>query len=147
MPRTAVTMCPNLDKILKGNLSTVTKSRDKQMANGQALCLDAVGPLTSILEQGTLTAQSAAEAAQTALKLLGNASCHMATERRKAVLGNLNPRLADIFRDAAPNLFGNGFAESQGKRLILPKLGSGNKRCLGARHHTGLQSGPSLQAV
>ena len=115
-PRTAVSACPRLDKLLKGNLAAQTKSKDKAMAKSQALLLDAVGPLTFLLEEldkGTLTPQTTREAAQTALKLLGNASCHISADRRKNVLGDLNPRLTDVadedeqYREAPPNLFGD----------------------------------------
>ena len=56
------------------------------------------------------------KAAQTALKLLGNASCHLSMERRKNVLSDLNPSLKDmaeedkLYREVAPNLFGEGFS-------------------------------------
>ena len=50
-PHTAVSACPRLDKLLKGNLSAQTKSKDKAMAKSQALLLDAVGPLTFLLEE------------------------------------------------------------------------------------------------
>ena len=95
------------------------------MAKSQALLLDAVGPLTFLLEEldkGTLTPQTTREAAQTALRLLGNASCHISADRRKNVLGDLNPRLTDMadedeqYREAPPNLFGDGFAKKAKER-------------------------------
>ena len=64
----------------------------------------------------------AIDAVQTALKLLGNASCHLAMERRRNVLTDLNPNLKDmaeedkLFRDAAPNLFGEGFSKKAKER-------------------------------
>lgn len=64
--------CPSLDKVIKGRLSAVTKSRDRQLAKQQALMLDAVGPLAFILEEaakGELSQKAAGEAAQTALRL------------------------------------------------------------------------------
>ena len=51
--------------------------------------LDAVGPMTYILEEavkGQLNQKSAIETAQTALRLLGNASVHASRERRKNAL-------------------------------------------------------------
>ena len=89
------------------------------------MVLDAVGPLTFILEaaaQDKLTMVDAVDAAQTALKLLGNASCHLAMERRRNVLTDLNPSLKDmaeedkLFKDAAPNLFGEGFLKKAKER-------------------------------
>lgn len=124
-PKLPATACPKLDKIMKQSLSSQTKFRDKQLSKTQALVLDAVGPLASILEtatKGKLTEEMAVEAVQTALKLLGNASCHLAAERRRNVLTDLNPTLKEmadedkLFKDAAPNLFGEGFSKKAKER-------------------------------
>ena len=69
----------------------MTESRDKQLARQQALMLDAVGPMTFILEgavKGQLNHKSAIKAAQTAIRLLGNinASVNGSRERRKNAL-------------------------------------------------------------
>ena len=78
-PRLPITACPKLDKIMKQNQSSQTKVKDRQLSKTQALVLDAVGPLAFVLEAAAqLTEEAAVEAAQTALKLLGNASCHLA---------------------------------------------------------------------
>ena len=88
--------------------------------------LDAVGPVTYILEsavKGELTQKAAIiEAAQTALKLLGNASGNANRERRKSALQSLNPRLVDmaedeaIYKTAGPLLFGEGFTKKAKER-------------------------------
>ena len=117
-PRTAVTAYPNMDKVLKSRLSAQTKAKDKQLARTQALLLDAVGPLSFILEEankGQLPPKATMEAAQTALRLLGNASANISRKRRRAAITNMNNRLVDmaeddqLFAKAAPNL-GDGFA-------------------------------------
>ena len=98
-PNTAFTACPSMDKLVKGRLSTVTRSRDRQLARHQASLLDAVGPVTHILEQEAkvwLTPTTAIEAAQMTLKLFGNASCQANRERWKNAILNMNPRLADM---------------------------------------------------
>ena len=124
-PRLSATACPKLDKIMKQNLSSQTKTKDRQLSKTQALVLDAVGPLAYILEaagQDNFTMADAVDAVQTALKLLGNASCHLAMERRRNVLTDLNPNLKDmaeedkLFRDVAPNLFGEGFSKKAKER-------------------------------
>ena len=124
-PNTTYTACPSMDKIVKGRLSAATKSRDKQLARQQALLLDAVGPITYILEEATkgqLTQKSAMEAAQTALKLMGNASMQANRERRKNAIQCMNPRLGDMAEDdelykaAAPALFGEGFSKKAKER-------------------------------
>lgn len=73
-----------MDKVIKSRLSAMTKSRDNQISKMQALMLDAVGPMTFILEEAAksqLNQKTALEAAQTALKLMGNASVHANQER------------------------------------------------------------------
>ena len=97
-PNTTNTACPSLDKVIKGRLPAATKSRDRQLAKQQALMLDAVGPMTYILEEavkGQLNQKSVIEAVQTALRLLGNASVHASRERRKNALQSMNTRLLD----------------------------------------------------
>ncbi len=118
-PNTVVTACPSMDIVVKGRLSAATKSRDKQLARQQTLMLDAVGPVA----YSQLTQKAAIEAAQSALKLLGNTSMQANRERRKNAIQCMNPRLWDmaeddaIFRPAAPALFGESFCKkSQGER-------------------------------
>ena len=80
--------------------------------------LNTVGPITFILEEavkGQLNQKSAVEVAQTALRLLGNASEHASWERWKNALQTMNLQLADMIKDdaictaAAPSLFGDSF--------------------------------------
>ena len=124
-PNTTVTACPNLDKVIKSRLPATTKSRDRQLAKQQALMLDAVGPVTYILEEaakGQLNQKAVIDAAQTALRLLGNASVHASRERRKNAMQSMNPRLLDmadddsIYKSAAPSLFGEGFCKKAKER-------------------------------
>ena len=92
----------------------------------QTFNLDAVAPLVFILEEaqkGTLTSQSAAEAAKAALLLLGNASTQTAKERRKKVTKDFNKDLvslaedAEMFEDTAPLLFGASFERKMKEHL------------------------------
>ena len=50
VPCLAITACPKVDKILKQNLSSQTKARDRQLSKSQALILDGVSPLAFVLE-------------------------------------------------------------------------------------------------
>jgi hypothetical protein len=110
--------CPKLDPIMKQNLSKDAKDVDTAASKVQALVLDSVAPLTSILEDaqnGSLTVQKTTEAAKAALTLLGNASAAISKERRKKIAKELNKDIVplieveDIFEGAAPMLFGDGF--------------------------------------
>ena len=114
-----------MDKVLKSRLSAQTKAKDKQLARTQALLLDAVGPLSFILEEarkGQLPPKATVEAAQTALRLLVNVSANISRERRRAAIANMNYRLVDmaeddqLFAKAAPILFGDGFANKAKER-------------------------------
>ena len=109
--------------------------KDAIMADGylsrlQQFWLDAVVPLTAILEgsdAGELTPEQAYAAAQSALCLLGNANNHMAQERHKRVLMNVNPALKSMaeeenaFQQAAPMLFGKEFAKKAMDRVEAVK--------------------------
>ena len=110
--------CPKLDRVIKQNLTKEVKDADSNAARLQTLNLDAVAPMVFILEEaqkGTLTPQSAAEAAKAALMLLGNASAQMAKERRKKITKDLNKDIVslaedpEMFEEAAPLLFGASF--------------------------------------
>jgi hypothetical protein len=77
--------------------------------------LDTVAPITAILQEaakGSLTTPKATDAAKAALILLGNA---ISKERRKKIAKELNKHIVplveldNIFDEAAPNLFGDGF--------------------------------------
>ena len=112
------------------------------MARLQTLTLDATSPLINLLEsasKGTLTAKEAAESAQQAIKLLGNASTNMSVERQQRAATHLNPKLAtlvedeDVFADASPMLFGKSFDQRAKhhmetirslKKTSLPATGS-----------------------
>ncbi len=69
-PRVDHTKCPKLDRVLKGNISKETKDRDNMLAKAQTLLLDAVAPLSNLLESvntGNLTPEASANAVKTAL--------------------------------------------------------------------------------
>ena len=87
----------------------------------QSYVLDAAVPLVNMLESaraGTLNPKDAAESAQQALKLIGNASAHLSSERRRRRASTcLNKELStlvedeDTFKDAVPFLFGSSFQQ------------------------------------
>ena len=93
---------------------------DGYLSRLEQFWLDAVAPFTAILEgseAGELMAEKAYAAAQSALCLLGNPNNHMAQERRKRILMNVNPALKSMveeknaFQEEAPILFGEEFAK------------------------------------
>lgn len=107
-PDVEVAWCPKL-------LQREQKQPDTTLARLQSLVLDAVAPLTVLLEQaqsGSLTGEQVTDAAQAAITLLGNATTQISRERRKKVILSLNKSVhplaedEEVFQDAAPLLQG-----------------------------------------
>jgi hypothetical protein len=124
-PKCPPTRVPKLDKMVKDRVSQESVKLDRALARLQAFFLDAVGPLTTILEEaenGRLTEETAITATRTALRFIGNASVQMARERRKRAISEMNDKLVElsekdtIYEDASPMLFGNQFAKEAKER-------------------------------
>ena len=118
--------CPKLDPVIQAIVPNEATKADSYLSRLQQFWLDATAPLTAIIEtaeEGKLTPELAVSAAQTALVLMGNAHQHMAQERRKRLLMNLNPALKSMandeksFKNAAPMLFGDEFAKLATERV------------------------------
>ena len=110
-PDSVHTKCPRLDPTIKSKLPKQAKDTDANLVRIQARVLDAVNPHVNLLElarKGTLTPRDAAESAQQALRLLGNALATISMDRRQKARRFLNKELStlvqeeDTFRDAAP---------------------------------------------
>ena len=127
LPQVVATRTPQLDNFIKLEVSQPIKTLDKEWARIQTFVLDALAPLTSLLETNskgeTITHDQALEAAVTAVQLLGNASAQITHGQRTKVLTHLNKSLLplleedDNFKDVAPSLFGPEFARKS-KELI-----------------------------
>ena len=118
VPKSDPTRTPRLDKIVRDRVTPRTAKADKDLARIQTFVLDAVGPLSHLLEleeRKELDPRAAVEAARMALRFLGNASVQISRSRRKAAIADMNRKLGDlaeddgVFSEAAPNLFGNDF--------------------------------------
>ena len=107
--------------MVKRRLGRNVKNQDSELSKIQVLTLDAVGPLTHLIEVSSaegaesIPVKEVTEVLRTALTLLGSASAHISSLRRRKILAELNPDLQDLtekdnlFKDAAPLLFGEGF--------------------------------------
>ena len=107
--------------MVKRRLGCNVKNQDTELSKIQALTLDAVDPLTYMIEVSSteeaesIPVKEVTEVLRTALTLLGSASAHISSLRRRKILAELNPDLQDLtekdnlFKDAAPLLFGEGF--------------------------------------
>ena len=117
VPKSAPTRTPKLDKIVKDRVHPRTAKADRDLARLQTYVLDAVGPLTHLLEMENIQAKDAVEAAVTALRFLGNASVQISRTRRKAAITDMNPAISDmaefdaVYAEAAPSLFGDNFCK------------------------------------
>ena len=116
--------CPELDPVVGSTIPAAARRTDNGASRLQNYWLDAVNPLVYVLERAEELEipSEVIGAIQTSLQLLGNASAHNTTARRKALLIQMNTRLKDLvrdpdFKDAAPMLFGEGFGTLAKERL------------------------------
>ena len=109
------------------------KSTDTALARLQALALDSVGPLTSLLEKKASSGESLEDAmdlqivegaVHSALVSLGNASAQFSVYCRTKVLEDFNKGLISFveekeseLRTAAPQLFGSAFTKQEADHL------------------------------
>lgn len=127
------TRCPKLDAIFKSSLAkSEAKNNDGEMAKIQALLLDPAIPMLNLLHQLDTNPEYSIDHARQdvidSVRLLGNASAQISRTRRKKVLKTLNSDLLDLaeedelFKEAAPNLFGEGFEKRMRERAESVKL-------------------------
>ena len=122
VPDTTFTTAPWLDKSMKEDCSKSVRSSDSQLSEIQAHFLDAVGPLTGMLESinsgSVLNIEDVEQAVRAALSFLGNASSRCTSQRRLGILSEYNRDLVsfatesnELFSSATTTLFGPSFPE------------------------------------
>ena len=133
VPSTPMTWTPKVDDIFalldsKFMKSAEARQMDKDLLQSQGYLLDAVRPLAHLLvgtrPEGLMDLKEAKQAVSDALQLLGNANSQISRLRRKRILmkscnldiANLADR-ADLFMQAAPHLFGDGFEAKMKERV------------------------------
>ena len=90
---------------MKSETSAAVKAADKELARIQTFMLDALAPLTTLLEEGS---EQVVEAATAAVQLIGNASARLSHLQREKVTKHINEALMAIvqqeenFKDAPP---------------------------------------------
>ena len=129
LPKVAITKTPSLDQMMASQCSKSTKSNDWSLSRIQALMLDAVAPLTEVMElfhseADEVSSEQIAKAVEAAITLLGNASCQMSALRRTRVLQEYNRDLVEWaqnreekFNEEAPALFGQSFPKDVSEYL------------------------------
>ena len=119
LPKVAATRTPRLDHFMKSGTSQGAKSLDKDLARIQTFVLDALAPLTAILEDNELTKEEALHASSTAVELIGNANAQISRLRREKIVQSVNKSLLLLvkedtpFSEATSYLFGDEFAKRQ----------------------------------
>ena len=91
-PDVEVMWCPKLDPVAKQLLLKEQKPADAALARLQTLVVDAVAPLTLLLEW-FFDEGASCRCSKAAITLLGNATTQISRERRKKVIQNLNKKV------------------------------------------------------
>lgn len=103
---------PKLDEAISCLILKSAKTYDRYLSKMQQFSVDALGPLIW-LNENLEGSPKAKEAVTSAIALMGNASAHLSTERRKSIMKHLNKDLRPLcdgkFPDRGPYLFGDGF--------------------------------------
>ena len=152
LPRVPATRTPRLDQFLRSEIPQPVKSLDKELSRLQSFVLDALAPLTALVEtsEQEVTPEQMRLATTSAISLIGNASAQISRLRREKVVSGLNKALLPLakddasFSDAPPELFGPEFAKRSKEfleqvrtiRSSLPsKPHSAEHRNSGGRQH------------
>lgn len=155
LPKVAITKTPSLDPVMASQCSKNTKTNDKALARVQALTLDAIGPLTELLEklnseETELTAEEVGYAMESAITLLGNASSQISGLRRQKVLEEYNKDLLSFAKEreatfirAAPQLFGPQFPKDAADHL--EQVAALKRAKSSTSHSSGFHRAPSSQ--
>ena len=121
LPQNELTKNPILDTMLASQCSSATKSMDRTLSSLQGRVLEAIGPLSQLLEaindeDPQISMDQIGEAVETALALLANASLHISEVQRTKVLEEYNKELLPFatakerdWASGAPRLFGPNF--------------------------------------
>ena len=109
---------PRLDHFIKPETPQATKNLDKELAKIQTFVLDALAPLTAMVEHANSISQEDLQlASKSAIQLIGNANARISRLRREKVVSSINKSLLPMVQDdspyanAPPELFGPDFAK------------------------------------
>ena len=106
---------PKLDDAISCIIPKSAKTYDRYLSKLQQFSLDALGPILWLYDQRAKGLESGRgeEALAASISLIGNATAHISTERRKSVMKHLNKDLKPLcegkFPDRGPYLFGEKF--------------------------------------
>ena len=124
-PDSKWTICPTLSPVVAATLPSAAIKDDKVAFRTQQMYMEAVTPLAALLESTgdeTFTIKEAISMVQSAIRLLGDATQHHSSLRRKAIMQHLNPQLQTLMKDvdfkgSQPLLFVEDFGEKAKTRI------------------------------
>ena len=128
VPDMLFTTTPRLDKVMAAECSKSLKSTDNLLSRIQVLFLDAVGPLSGLLDKvnngAEVSIDDMEDAVKAALTFVGNASSQCTSLRRTGILEEYNKDLmsfgqesGELFASATNTLFGPSFPEKAAERI------------------------------
>ena len=125
----------------------VAKSADKELAKLQTFVLDALGPVTCMLEHAErLSIEDIRDASSATATLIGNANAHLSRLRREKFVTSINKNLSPLvkedvgFTSAAPNLFGADFSK-RAKEYLDQVKSLRPRQLLPSRSYSGYSQG------
>lgn len=153
LPKVICTKTPQLEHFLREEVSQATKTADNELARVHTFLLDAVAPLTALLDKKVTGSDNldpnVLNAVQAACQLVGNASTKLASLRREKIMTSLNRSLLplvkeeELFKKAAPGLFGTEFAGKCKTHVEQVKaMRSSLKKDTGAERKPFFRGGP-----
>lgn len=109
---------PKLDNDMSQIIPEAARKRDRAISRTQQFYMDSLSPLVVLYDQldrgNALSVEDIKAHIKVAISLIGNATAHVNTERRKAVMANMNEHVCPMaqgeFPDRGPALFGRDFA-------------------------------------
>ena len=128
-PDSKWTTCPTLSPVVAATLPGAAIKDNKVAFRTQQMYMEVIAPLAALLESTgdeTFTIKEAIPRAipmvQSAICLLGDATQHHSSLRRKAIMQYLNPQLQTLMKDvdfkgSQPLLFGEDFGEKAKTRI------------------------------
>ena len=124
-PDSKWTTCPSISPVVAATLPSAALKEDKAAFRAQEMYMEAMAPLAALLESTddeNFTIKEAIPMVQSAVRLLGDATQHHSSLRRKAIMQHLNPQLQTLMKDvdfkgSQPLLFGDDFGEKAKSRM------------------------------
>ena len=118
LPKVSATRTPGLNDLIKAETHQTVKSLNKDLARIQSFVLDALAPLTTLVEgDDSVTPEDLHLASTYAIQLLGNSNARISCLRWEKIVTSIKKSLLPLVKedssyfDVSPDLFGADFAK------------------------------------